>query len=357
MPSLDDIVKIDISVEDGALNIQSFNSLLLMGKTASFVASQPSSFAAGEVRRYTKLADVQADAGIKSGGEIEAMAATAFAQQPAVSEVYITWAADAVEEAAITSTDLDAILANNNDWFGYAGEFNDPVSIAAMSSKFGKTKYGFHLIEAAPDSIPSGLNGLSDYTSLWHTKETDSTKKYVNVAAASRLLALVPGSYTGAFKTLQGVSTSSYSPAEEDLLRPSGDSPAHRINQYSSTAGRAITWEGLTASTASKGYIDTYIGLVYLETRMTEDVFATLASTQKLAYTRTGAQMISGVLQTRLQQSVNEGFLAADPAPEVRAPDMNDATLRALRETPPFEFTATTAGAIHVVNIDGKISL
>jgi len=362
MPSLQEIVDVSITLESSALTVRGFNSLMLAGKSASFVGGAPSPFAVGDVRPYTTLSEVQADAAIAADGEIMKMAQVAFAQSPSMSVLYIAYAKDTTSDPdeQIETSDLLDIMATNNEWFGYCSEFNDPLSIKRQNDALGSTKYGFYLIEDAPDAIPAGLDGLSDYSSLWHTKSTDTAGgKYVNVAVASALLALKPGSYTAAFKSLQSVELSTYSPAEEKLLRPTDGTPAHRINQYSSVSGRGITWEGVTANVSVKGFIDTYIGKIYLQARLEEDIFAQLASVGKVPYTNAGAQIITTAVLTRLNESVRDGYLKAVPAPVV-APiqlDQIPATSVSARVLPDVRFTAETAGAIHTVKINGTISV
>lgn len=363
MPSLQEIVDVNITLESSAISVRGFNSLLLAGKAQSFVAGQPASFAVGEVRPYTTLEQVQADAGIAAEGEIMKMASVAFAQSPSMSTLYIAYAKDTTADAdeQIETQDLLDIMATNNDWFGFCSEFNDPLSIKRQNDALGETKYGFYLIEDAVDSIPAGLDALSDYSSLWHTKSTDTEGgKYVNVAVASALLALKPGSYTAAFKTLQAVSTSTYSPAEELLLRPTATQGiTHRINQYSPVSGRSITWEGVTANVGTKGFIDTYIGKIYLQARLEEDIFAQLASVGKIPYTNAGAQVITTAIMSRLNESVRDGYLKAVPAPVVAPVRIDEIppTSVSARVLPDIKFTAETAGAVHTVKINGSISV
>ena len=361
MPSLQDIVQVNITLESSALSVKGFNSLLIAGKSQSFAEGQPMSFTVGEVRKYTSLAQVQADSGIKSDGVVYDMASVAFAQQPSTAAVYIGYAKDTTSDAdvSIEADDIIALRASNDEWFGYVSEFNDATSIATQDTSLNGEKYGFYLIEGAVDSIPSGLDSLSHYSSLWHTKSTDQKAKLVQVAVASRLLALKPGSYTGAYKTLEGVSASQYTSTEEGLLRPTDGTPAHRINQYSTVAGRAITWEAVTASTAILGFIDTYIGQLYLQARLEEDIFAQLARSPKIPYTDAGVQTLTSTIQLRLNESVRDGFLKASPAPVVQAPRINEIpdTVTSSRQLPDINFVAETAGAIHTVIIDGKISV
>jgi len=353
MPSLSTIVDVDITLSSGAVATKGFNSLCLLGKSTSFETG----FVLSEVRVYSTIEEVVGDSDIKADGEIYKMAQIAFKQQPSMDSLYIGHLSAAAE--ALTVTEVNDLLESNNEWFGYAGEFNEAADISTLDINLSG-KYGFFLIEEAVGSLPSGLDALSHYSSLWHTKSTKTAgEKYVNVAVASRLLALQPGSYTGAFKELVGVEASQYTTTEEGLLRPAGNSPACKINQYSVTAGRAITWPAQTASVQSVGFIDTYIGTLFLQARLEEDVYSVFVQQPKIPYTPAGAQSIIAAVSARLDQSVREGFLKAQPAPVVELPDFSTIpdTAVSSRMLPDIKFFAEAAGAIHTVKIAGNVSI
>jgi len=349
MPSINEIVQVQISVSSSALTRKGFNSLMIGASQVDLP-----SFAVGEVRPYTSLKQMQEDNDVDATKPAYKMASIAFSQQPAVPTVYLGCLA--ADDTSLSGGEVAALRQDNDDWFGYVSTFNNPADIALQEADMGKDKYGFYLVEGATSGL-TGYNTLTAYSSLWHTKSTDADAKYVNVGIASRILSRIPGSYTAAFKSLQGVELSKYTAQEELELRPTGASPSHRINQYSSTAGRGITWEGVTADVATKGYIDTYIGVAYLQARITEDVFAVLAAVDKVPYTNAGVSMITSPIEARLSQSVSEGFLKGVPAPIVTAPEVFDITAadRANRLLPDVKFEAFTAGAVHSVKIDGTL--
>ncbi len=248
--------------------------------------------------------------------------------------------------ADITSTDLSTIFNNNSEWFGFAMTYNDLGSIQVASSFLAANdRYGFFRQTSLTDFAP--LN--SNTSSLWYTADITPTGEPLEVAIASRVLALIPGSYTVAFKTLELVAAdTTLTTSQESVLR------ANNINQYSPVAGRNITWDGVTSN---GGFIDTFIGVLYLTARLEEDVFAQLAAVNKVPYTNAGVNLIVSAVQNRLNQSVREGFLSNNPAPEASGPLVTDisATDRSNRLLPDVVFTATTAGAIHTITITGTV--
>jgi len=360
MPTMNDIVDVEITLQSSAVARQGFNSLMLAGKTTSFKQDEPNPWTVGEVRKYEKFADITSDKSILAGGAIYNMAQVAFAQSPAVTQVYVGYLA----EDTLSADDLTTLRESNDQWFGYCSEWNSASDITLQETELGGVKYGFYLLEDDVSAAsPSGYDGYGSYTSLWHTKSTDAARKWINVAIASRILCLQPGSYTAAFKSLEGVDTSKYTKTEEGYLRPErvdANTPATcAINQYSFVGGRGITWTGVTANVEKEGFIDDYIGILYTEARITEDVYSLLASADKIPYTQGGVQTITTAVQARLQQGVSDGFLSGAPAPVVVAPDVVNVApdLKAGRQLPDIEFFAVTAGSVHTVNIRGSVQI
>jgi len=246
----------------------------------------------------------------------------------------------------LTSASLDAIASNNNTWFGYAQVFEDVADIQTASAWVAANKkYGFFL----QTGFNANMNLNSNYSCLWYTDNSYSgVARPLEVALASRVLALVPGSYTAAFKSLELVSTTQLTATQESDLRNED------VNQYSVVAGESITWNGVTSNGS---WIDLYIGVLYLEARIEEDVFATIKARDKVPFTNDGINLIVGAVQNRLQQSVDEQFLTDDPAPVTSAPLASEvnATDKSNRLLSPVTFTAYTAGAIQTVKINGIV--
>ena len=69
--------------------------------------------------------------------------------------------------------------------------------------------------------------------------------------------------------------------------------------------------------------------------------------------------MVKAVIKAVLSDGIRAGGLASDPAPEVTAPAVKDVdpVTKAGRILPDVKFTATLAGAIHQLEIDGTLSV
>ena len=78
-----------------------------------------------------------------------------------------------------------------------------------------------------------------------------------------------------------------------------------------------------------------------------------------MPYTNQGIDVFRSIVNGVLQLGIDQGILTASPAPVVTAPDISqvdtaDKTARTLRN---INFTATFAGAIHKVTVQGTISV
>jgi len=127
-------------------------------------------------------------------------------------------------------------------------------------------------------------------------------------------------------------------------------------NVYTEVGGVDITENGVVVSGE---FIDIIRGTDWIQARIEENIFSALVNADKIPYTNAGIDVIKSRTSAILRQAIDNGILAADPAPVVTAPDVADisSTDKANRLLPDVEFTATYAGAIHKVIIQGKISV
>jgi hypothetical protein len=344
MVQIVDIVDVEVKVSTSAISRQGFNSLLILGKATSFGAGWTTS-GAYQVKEYTSLTQALADTDIVTDSPVQKMLTAAFAQSPRVPKVYVANGTGA--NVAAPSADLTQIAKLNNSWFGLVMEHD---AVAAIDDVFpwvaANKKYGFFRL-AAKNAFPTAT---SNWSSVWYS--STSPVDYIDVAAASTILARTPGSYTAAFKELEGVqATTGLTVAEETTFRSKG------VNWYPEVGGRKITYNGTVYNGSTSGFIDTYIGALYLEARMEEDVFAVLVAAEKVPYTDDGINIIVNTIYGRLGTSVAEGYLAPDPAPVVDAPKARNvpATDKAARLLQNVTFVAYTAGAIQRVMIKGTV--
>jgi hypothetical protein len=245
----------------------------------------------------------------------------------------------------VTSSDLDAIAANDNSWFGHSMVFEDDSSqLAAIAWCAANKKSGFYLRTEIRN-----IGAASNLSSLWITDSTyTGTARHLEVAVASRILSLTPGSYTTAYKSLELASTKQWTTTQETLLRE------FHLNQYSVTAGVNITFNGVGTN---GGYIDLYIGAVYLEARMQEDVFSLMTSQNKIPMNNNGINQVANTINARLQQSIIDEYLLNDPQPVINVPLASalSAIDKSNRLLTGISFVAYASNAIQTIQINGTV--
>ena len=338
MPAMSEIIKLNLTVSSASVTRQGFNSILLVGdetmiNSAVFTEEHM-------VKEYVNFESIGTDI----SGDLLDMALIAFGQTPSVTRVYVSYVDTEGSSAGILTSDLLAIQANSNDWFGYCSTFNTDSDITVQMGFLGTNdKYGSFLKK---DSV--AVSGASNYAALWHTKTASGSAQWVNVAWLSTVLALTPGSYTGAFLQLQLVDPSTYTSTEETALR------AAAINQFSAIGGVNVTWNGVSA-TGGTNWADIYIGAVYLQVRMMEDLANLLIQSLKVPLNDSGIAQVEGVMKRRLDQSTTDGYLDPERPFVIAVPDASELTDRASRVLPNVGFTAFASVGIQVIEIQGLI--
>lgn len=159
-----------------------------------------------------------------------------------------------------------------------------------------------------------------------------------------------PGSATWAFKTLRGITVDRLTGGQKTALQNK------RCNTYTILGGINVTQWG---QDPDGGYTDIVVGTDWLFARLQEAIFGAFTAVDKIPFTDSGVDSIRNVMNAVLKLGIRMGFLAADPAPTITAPTVADVPIadRANRHLPSVSFTATLAGAIHSVDVDGVLSV
>jgi hypothetical protein len=110
---------------------------------------------------------------------------------------------------------------------------------------------------------------------------------------------------------------------------------------------------------AANEYLDVVRFRDWLTSRLQERIFARLAGNKKIPFTDTGIAIIEAEIRGQLDEGVQVGGLAADPEPTVTVPLASAVTTanKQARHLTPVYFTATLAGAIHKLTIEGTVSV
>lgn len=255
------------------------------------------------------------------------------------------------------ATDLAAFLVADKDWYGVLGDnFGLDENLAAAAWVEANEKL---FIAETSDTACADAGSTTDLAYLVKSLAYARTAVIANntslleFSAAAWLGNAFPqtiGSFTWKFKTLPGVSPSTWKEGEKTALF------AKRANTYTEIGGLNITENGITGSGE---WLDVTQGLDWLRSEIKVRVFAMLANAPKIPYTNPGANMVISVLEGALADGVKAGLLAADPEPFATAPDVADvdSTIRATRHLPDIEFEGRLAGAIHTLAISGTLSV
>jgi hypothetical protein len=257
------------------------------------------------------------------------------------------------------ATDLGDLLAASKDWYAAIMTTHGKAEIIAAA---GWAESNARLLLASTADYDVRTSGSGDLASslktsayartslLWHHIPTSSPE----AAWAGKLLPETPGAATWAYKTLAGIAASPTTPG--NLTDTAiGILEGKRCNYYFELGGVNVTREG---KVSSNEWLDIVIGLDWLKARIQERIYSRLVSLKKIPYTELGVSVITAEILGQLREAGNSGLLVPGtelvsfpPVSTISAADKGNRLL------PSGTFSATLAGAIHSVNINGSVSV
>jgi hypothetical protein len=254
------------------------------------------------------------------------------------------------------ATDLAAIQAEDDDWYGLLLDSNGPAEVLAAAAwtetvvkLFGATVADTEILDPV---VTTDVMSVAQAAAYARTYLSYSDKEHGFLAAGQMgdRFPADPGSSTWHLKTINGVTVSPLTAAEQAAIDDKSG------NYYVAKAGRNVVINGWTPSGE---FIDITRGVDWLRVRIQEDVFVTLAAAEKIPYTDDGAAVIEGAILSRLRDAIVKDVLAASPEPTVTTPAVADQnpTDRSNRYFPGIAFGGTLAGAIHTLKIDGFLTV
>jgi len=252
--------------------------------------------------------------------------------------------------------DLTAIFIENDDCYGIEIT-NQGTAVIAAAAAYMSTLKKIYIASTLDHDVVEA--GSSDVGSTLQTAAYDRIGCFYHPKANVQFptsrwygacLPYDPGSITWKFKTLTGLDYSTLTSTEITNLR------SKNVNFYNRVNSLNMTEEGYF-SAGTSAFIDITRSLDFIEARMQEAVFTRLKNSLKVPYTDPGIALIEAEVRGVLQLCVGQDILAADPAYTVTVPLAASATTadKGLRILRSVEFEATLAGAIHSVQIAGRI--
>lgn len=359
MSELNSIIIVTINRLTKPIGQKGFGTILIVGPNATF---------SDRIKFYddSSLAAIAADLTGTTTAMEYLMAQAIFSQTPHVNQIAIgkKLVGDASYEAA-----LDAILLESSDFYGVlcaarttADQKSTAKWVQANERILVVSNDDANIIGQAEGADTTSIayevkHGAYDRTAVIYHSKADT--ECVDAGLLGYLLALTPGSYTGAFKTVAGASV--------DKLNATQSKNAHDkyCSTYEEIAERNII---LFSWTGSGEYIDIIVFADWVKARVTENNYAVLVNTLKNPFTDGGITAHENATAQILQIGIDNGgfspksFDKATGAqtggfyttfPKASAVPALD---KAARKLTGAKFKGFLAGAIHTVAIEGTIS-
>jgi len=261
-------------------------------------------------------------------------------------------------ETTKTMSDILGELADvDSDFYALASISTSEVNVlsiagyAESNEKLFFTRSADAAFLTVPDVTSIGYQlkqlGLDRTVVCYHGS---AATQYLDAAIAGRQLPENPGSVDWDLIRLALVTPDALTSGQIVAIESTNS------NYFRTIAGANYFRQG---KVASGEWIDIIRGTDWLKARMQERVFTTLANAPKVPYTNRGIGLIEADVRAQLDDGITQGLLANEPAYTVTVPDAltvsaADKANRVLRNV---SFTATYAGAINKVEIQGTISL
>lgn len=353
MSQLDNIVSVTIDRQTQSVSQQSFG---IPGVIGQFATSKTTP-AFTRSREYGSPVEMLSE-GWTSSDPVYKAAAAIFRQNPAVPKIVVGRmdAGDTDWAAALT-----AVNAENDTWYRFVVLPNTPatpnVEYLAAAAWTEEQKKRLFIQTVETDTLNGAL--ATDLAAQLETLGYERTVVLYHKAAAGDEYSHAswlgegspfdPGSSTWAYKTLKGVSSDKLTTAQKSAAW------GKNCNTYTTVGGVAITEKGVVASGE---FIDILDGIDWIESRLQETVFGSLANLRKISYDDAGIQMLRGLVKSVLDEAGRKGILQGDTI-EVTVPKYKDIPQadRLARRLPDVKFTALLQGAIHSVAISGVVSV
>lgn len=265
---------------------------------------------------------------------------------------------DDVTVDAAVATELAAIAAYDNDWYGLILASHSTLENVAAAAWAETNKKLFFpasndtdILSDTAGNFLETLNTASyNYTAGMFSR---SPGEFPGAAWMGNRFPLQPGTETYKFVTLAGVTVDSLTATDISNIR------SNKGNYYFSSQGINMTSEGWAASGR---YIDVTRFVDWLVARLGEAVFSLLvndAATGKTPMTDSGINKVVSAVEGVLETGVRVTGLSDNPKPVVTYPSAAAISTanKAGRILPDIDFSGTLGGAIHKTTLTGKVSV
>ena len=259
---------------------------------------------------------------------------------------------DTTADAGVAA-DYAAVKVEDNDFYGVLIVSGSTLEVIALAAAVEADRKIFGA-QCADSDVLAGTGGnLAETLAAagYHRTYLIWSQDNFGMAAAAwmgKQFPKNPGSSTWAFKSLAGVTIDALTGTQITNLE------ADEANHYTATKGLSMTLQGVMASGR---FIDIQRGIDWLTVRMQERILQLLANSDKIAYTQAGITALENEVRAQLAEAVGNNVITTGYT--VTPPALGDisAADKANRVLGDLDFSATLAGAIHSVTINGSVSV
>lgn len=295
----------------------------------------------------TAVADVGVDFGTSS--KTYKLAAKIMGQTPKPERIAIHGILfkEGTTAVGAMATALNALILEHNDWFYLTSTLQADASITALA-QWVATQEKLYFASTANKTLANTLNNLNVALLVHPNPDTYPAEAWVGVGAPQTV-----GSFTWTFKTLNGIDAAGYNATDVALIEN------NKASTYIREGGVNITSNGVVTS---GDYIDIIQSQYYIKSRMIENVFGLLVRSPKVPFTDTGIGLVVAEVEKTLKEAFNNGIIAdeeGEPMFTVTAPTRSEVATndKANRVLPNIKWSATIAGAVEKVKINGTLQL
>jgi len=305
-------------------------------------------FTAGVVARFAATG--------ASGTKVVVTSTTAGTLQALEDATATLTVKDATSDPGV-ATDLAAIAAADNTWYGLVLDSNSEAEINA-AAEWAEANEKLFVAQTA-DTAAMDSGSTTDVAADLQAEAYGRTTAWYHPAIAAEWLAagllgnrLVDraGTDSWAYKTIRGVSVYTLTETQKTSLH------AKNVGTYTTIAGVNVTEGG---KVAGGEWVDVVRGTDALRADLRERVFALKVGNKRVPFTTAGIELIGGAIRASLASFTgDEELLSPDTPPVVQVPLIGDVSAedKAARTLPGVEFSATLTGAIHFTEITGSIT-
>lgn len=249
----------------------------------------------------------------------------------------------------------------NDDWYAALIDSYGAAEITALAASIEATGYpGKIFLATTSDADVAAAGGgnlaetlqalLYERTALmWH----ENPHAGPEAAWAGARLPKDPGSVTWKFTRLVGQSPSALTTTEKTNLRN------QNVNRYVQITADPASASVCDGNMIGGEWIDVTRGLDFVVARIQERVFGLLLRSDKIPFTDDGIAQVKGEVQGVMELGIRQSIFTDSPRPVVTAPRAADVSAndKANRLLPDVDFSATLAGAVHAVEVQGTVSV